>query len=111
MTQADIINLIWANGRIIDATSATAPSAWRRYLHLMLDAYRAERAHPPPGAADDGRAALRRHGSSQQGKVELRGLLQGRARHCCATVGEHRRAGMLACVELGDAVLAATRYD
>jgi AcrR family transcriptional regulator len=55
ITQADIINLIWANGRIIDATSATAPSAWRRYLHLMLDAYRAERAHslPEPPMTDE----------------------------------------------------------
>lgn len=48
ITRADIVNLIWSNGRIIDATSATAPDAWRRYLHLMLDAYRAERAHPLP---------------------------------------------------------------
>ena len=48
ITQADIVNLIWSNGRIIDATSATAPNAWRRYLYLMLDAYRAERAHPLP---------------------------------------------------------------
>jgi hypothetical protein len=48
ITLADIVNLIWSNGRIIEATSATAPNAWRRYLHLMLDAYRAERAHPIP---------------------------------------------------------------
>jgi AcrR family transcriptional regulator len=48
ISQADIVNLIWSNGRIIDATSATAPNAWRRYLYLMLDAYRAERAHPIP---------------------------------------------------------------
>jgi AcrR family transcriptional regulator len=48
ITQADIVNLIWANGRMIDATSVTAPDAWRRQLHLMLDAYRAERAHPLP---------------------------------------------------------------
>jgi AcrR family transcriptional regulator len=48
ITLADIVNLIWSNGRIIDATSATAPNAWRRYLHLMLDAYRAERAHSLP---------------------------------------------------------------
>jgi AcrR family transcriptional regulator len=48
ITQADIINLIWSNGRIIDATDATAPNAWRRHLYLMLDAYRAERAHPIP---------------------------------------------------------------
>ena len=45
---ADIVNLIWSNGRMIDATSTTAPNAWRRQLHLMLDAYRAERAHPIP---------------------------------------------------------------
>jgi AcrR family transcriptional regulator len=48
ITQADIVNLIWSNGRIIDATSTTAPNAWRRSLHLVLDAYRAERAHPIP---------------------------------------------------------------
>jgi len=48
ITQADIVNLIWSNGRMIDATSATAPNAWRRYLYLMLDAYRAERAHSLP---------------------------------------------------------------
>jgi AcrR family transcriptional regulator len=48
ITQADIVNLIWSNGRIIDATSTTAPNAWRRYLYLMLDAYRAERAHSIP---------------------------------------------------------------
>lgn len=47
ITQADIVNLIWSLEPIIKATSATAPNAWRR-LHLMLDAYRAERAHPLP---------------------------------------------------------------
>lgn len=45
---ADIVNLIWFNGRMIDATRAAAPNAWRRQLHLMLDAYRAEAAHPIP---------------------------------------------------------------
>jgi len=48
ITQADIVNLIWSHGRIIDATRAQAPTAWRRQLYLMLDAYRAERAHPIP---------------------------------------------------------------
>ena len=48
ITLADIVNLIWSNGRIIDATSATAPRAWRRQLHLMLDAYRAAGAHSLP---------------------------------------------------------------
>jgi AcrR family transcriptional regulator len=46
ITLADIVNLIWSNGRIMVATNATAPNAWRRHLHLTLDAYRAERAHP-----------------------------------------------------------------
>jgi AcrR family transcriptional regulator len=46
---ADIVNLIWSNGRMMDATSATAPNEWRRHLSLMLDAYRAERAHPLAG--------------------------------------------------------------
>lgn len=48
ITQADIVDLIWSLGPIIEATSTTAPNAWRRHLHLMLDAYRAERAHPLP---------------------------------------------------------------
>lgn len=48
IARADVINLIWSNGRIIDATSVGAPTAWRRQLHLMLDAYRAERAHTIP---------------------------------------------------------------
>ncbi|MHA6669894.1 TetR/AcrR family transcriptional regulator [Homoserinimonas sp. A447] len=48
LTMADIVNLIWSNGRMIDATSLTAPDAWRRHLYLMLDGYRAERAHPIP---------------------------------------------------------------
>lgn len=43
---ADIVTLIWTHGRMIDATNATAPNAWQRQLHLMLDAYRAENAHP-----------------------------------------------------------------
>ena len=55
ITQADIVNLIWSNGRMIDATSVTAPDAWRRHLYLMLDAYRAERAHalPEPPMTDE----------------------------------------------------------
>lgn len=48
ITRADIVNLIWFNGRMIDATSIAAPNTWRRQLHIMLDAYRAERAHPLP---------------------------------------------------------------
>ncbi|WP_216363586.1 hypothetical protein [Subtercola boreus] len=33
---------------MIDATRIAAPEAWRRQLHLMLDAYRTEAAHPIP---------------------------------------------------------------
>jgi AcrR family transcriptional regulator len=51
ITLADIVNLIWSNGRMIDATRITAPNAWRRHLYLMLDSYRAERAHPLPEPA------------------------------------------------------------
>jgi AcrR family transcriptional regulator len=48
ITRGDIVTLIWSNGRMIDATSITAPNAWRRQLALALDAYRAPRAHPLP---------------------------------------------------------------
>jgi AcrR family transcriptional regulator len=48
ISRGDIVTLIWSNGRMIDATSVTAPNAWRRQLALMLDAYRAPRAHPLP---------------------------------------------------------------
>jgi hypothetical protein len=43
--------LLWSHSRIIDATCGVAPRAWRRHLHLMLDAFRAERAHPLPEPA------------------------------------------------------------
>jgi AcrR family transcriptional regulator len=48
ITLADVVNLIWSLGPIIDATGTTAPNAWRRNLYLTLDAYRAERSHPLP---------------------------------------------------------------
>lgn len=48
LTRADIVNLIWANDRLIEATSPTALQTWRRQLHLMLDGYRAQNAHELP---------------------------------------------------------------
>ncbi|GAA2132854.1 TetR/AcrR family transcriptional regulator [Actinomadura napierensis] len=48
LTVADIITLVWANGRILEATSHTAPQAWRRNLHLMIDAFRATNRHELP---------------------------------------------------------------
>ena len=47
----DMFVLLWSHSRIIEATYGVAPHAWRRHLHLMLDAYRAERAHPLPAPA------------------------------------------------------------
>lgn len=37
----DVVSLIWANSRILDATLPVAPNTWRRHLHLMLGAFRA----------------------------------------------------------------------
>jgi AcrR family transcriptional regulator len=51
LTLNDMFVLLWSHSRIIDATYGVAPRAWRRHLHLMLDAYRAERAHPLPEPA------------------------------------------------------------
>ena len=44
----DMFVLLWSQSRIIEATYGVAPQAWRRHLHLMLDAYRAEGARPLP---------------------------------------------------------------
>ncbi|MFD6162543.1 TetR/AcrR family transcriptional regulator [Nocardia sp. NPDC060256] len=48
VTEADIISLIWANSRIIEATSHTAPQTWRRHLHLMIDGLQAANRHELP---------------------------------------------------------------
>lgn len=48
VTPEDLAFVIWSHGRITQATQGVAPRAWRRYVHLMLDAFRAERAHPLP---------------------------------------------------------------
>ena len=49
LTLEDLAFLNWANTRILPAVrSAGAPDAWRRYLGLLLDGFRAERAHPLP---------------------------------------------------------------
>ena len=40
--------LLWSQSRIIEATWGVAPRAWRRHLHLMLDAYRAGQASALP---------------------------------------------------------------
>jgi hypothetical protein len=59
----DIITLIWANGRILEATGDAAPRAWRCNLHLMIDAFRAANAHElpePPLTGEQLHAAMAR---------------------------------------------------
>jgi AcrR family transcriptional regulator len=61
----DLAFVIWSHGRITEATRGIAPDAWRRHLHLMLDAFRAERANPlpvPPLRPDQISAAMSRLG-------------------------------------------------
>jgi len=61
VTAEDIAFLLWASTRIVEATHSVAPSAWRRHLGLMLDAFRAENAHElpePPLRPSQVRAAM-----------------------------------------------------
>jgi AcrR family transcriptional regulator len=46
VTQEDLAFLAWANTRIMQATHDVSPDAWRRHLGLLLDGFRADRAHP-----------------------------------------------------------------
>ncbi len=48
LTTEDLAFVIWSQSRINQATRDVAPRAWRRHLYLMLDGFRAERAHPLP---------------------------------------------------------------
>jgi AcrR family transcriptional regulator len=45
-TVSDLALLLWSFAPVIDATADTAPEAWRRHLHLLLDGLRAEAATP-----------------------------------------------------------------
>ena len=48
VSAGDVVSLIWANSRILDATLPIAPNTWRRHLHLMLSAFRAGDNDPLP---------------------------------------------------------------
>ncbi|WP_405475045.1 TetR/AcrR family transcriptional regulator [Streptomyces sp. NBC_00009] len=48
VTAQDIAFVIWSQAGIIQATRTIAPQAWRRHLHLMLDAFRTEGSHELP---------------------------------------------------------------
>lgn len=68
VTPEDLAFVIWSNGRVTEATQDIAPEAWRRYLHLMLDGFRAERASPlpqPPLTKDELYRAMLRLGGDR----------------------------------------------
>ncbi|MFF4899730.1 TetR/AcrR family transcriptional regulator [Streptomyces sp. NPDC001068] len=48
VTPEDLAFVVWSQAGIIQATRAVAPNAWRRHLHLLLDAFRAQCAHELP---------------------------------------------------------------
>lgn len=48
VTFEDISVLLWTTGRVVDATRDIAPEFWRRYLALLVDGLRAERADGLP---------------------------------------------------------------
>ena len=61
----DFAFVLWSTTTIIDATAATVPGAWRRYLAFLLDGLRASAAHPlpaPPLSQDEVAQAMRTHG-------------------------------------------------
>jgi AcrR family transcriptional regulator len=55
VTPEDLAFVVWSQARIMQATRDAAPQAWRRNLHLILDAFRADGATPmtePPLTCD-----------------------------------------------------------
>ena len=59
----DLDLLLMANAGLVQATRDDAPDTWRRLVALMIEAFRADRAHPlppPPTALQMYRAMLRR---------------------------------------------------
>jgi hypothetical protein len=49
LTLEDLAFISWANTHILPAVRAAgAPDAWRRHLGLLLNGFRADRAHPLP---------------------------------------------------------------
>jgi AcrR family transcriptional regulator len=59
LTTEDLAFVIWSQSRINQATRDVAPRAWRRHLYLLLDGFRAERAHPLPEPPMTGEQAYR----------------------------------------------------
>jgi AcrR family transcriptional regulator len=59
LTTEDLAFVVWSQSRINQATRDVAPRAWRRHLYLLLDGFRAERAHPLPEPPLTGEQAYR----------------------------------------------------
>lgn len=59
VTAEDLAFIVWAHSRISEATYAVDPDAWRRYLALTLDGFRATAAHPLPAPPLRPRQVLR----------------------------------------------------
>lgn len=59
LTTEDLAFVIWSQKGINQATRDVAPRAWRRHVYLMLDGFRAERAHPLPEPPMTGEQAYR----------------------------------------------------
>jgi AcrR family transcriptional regulator len=58
----DLILLLMANAGVVQGAGRAAPDAWRRFVGLMLDGFRSERANPlapPPSPRQLMRAMLR----------------------------------------------------
>jgi len=62
----DLVLLLMANAGVVEAAGRDAPDAWRRFVGLMLEAFRADRAGPLPPAPSPHQMirAMRRLGSS-----------------------------------------------
>ena len=60
----DIVLLLFANAGVVGAMRTTAPDAWRRFVGLMLEGFRADRATPlpPPPTPAQAYRAMRRVG-------------------------------------------------
>jgi AcrR family transcriptional regulator len=59
ITVEDMAFIVWAHTRVSEATNAIDPRAWRRYLALTLDGFRAAAAHPLPSPPLRPRQVLR----------------------------------------------------
>ncbi len=70
VTAEDLAFVVWAHSRVSEATHAIDPQAWRRYLALTLDGFRASAAHPLPAPPLRPRQVLR--AQLQLGRRRLR---------------------------------------